>query len=106
MSIYSSLLTNKCARYCNTPTVNDLGENEPSWALHTDNIKCRFSPVSLEEAKELSGINIYATYKCYILPDQDISTHDRIEWNSDFYEIVEVKIDSESMTKRLFLKRL
>ena len=100
------MLNNTCARYINTPTTNDIGEPEPSWSLHTNNIVCRFSPVSLEEAKELEGVNIFALYKCYILPGQDMSSQDRIEWNSDMYEIVEIKVDSEETTKRLFLKRL
>lgn len=106
MTIYSSMLNNTCERWCSTSTTNDIGEEEYTYTLHTGNIKCRFSPISLEESKGLSGINIEAKYKCYILPDQDISSQDRIKWNGITYEITEVKIDSKSMTKRLLLKEL
>lgn len=106
MSIYDSMLNSTCARWCNSSILNDLGEAEYTWSLHTDNIKCRLSPISLEESKQLSGINVAAKYKCYILPDQEMSSNDRIKWNNITYEIVEVKVDSESMTQRLLLKEL
>lgn len=106
MTIYDSMLNSTCARWCNSSILNDLGEAEYTWALHTDNIKCRFSPISLEESKQLSGIYVAAKYKCYILPSQAMSTNDRIKWDGNTYEIIEVKVDSESVTQRLLLKEL
>ena len=106
MTIFESMLNNTCERWCSTSTTNDIGEEEYTYTLHTDNIKCRLSPISLKESKDLAGINIDARYKCYLLPGQDVSSQDRIKCNGITYEITEVKVDSESMTKRLLLKEL
>ena len=58
MTIYDSMLNSTCERWCSTYTTNDIGEEEYTWTLYTGSIKCRFSPISLEESKQLSGTNI------------------------------------------------
>lgn len=106
-SIYESLLEHTCDKYTRNQTRNDLGElTNDSWTEDTTDIKCRMSPISMEESKERSGEFENIQYHCYILPTQSFTVGDRVLWQGDYYEVMEVKTDSESITRRLALKQL
>lgn len=106
-AIYESLLEHTCDRYTRNQSRNDLGElSNDSWSEAETDIICRMSPISMKESKEMSGEFENIKYYCYILPTQSFIAGDRVLWQGDYYEVMEVKTDSESITRRLALKQL
>lgn len=106
MGIYESLLTDYVdIKVRSADATNDYGEISYNWTT-TEDIKCKIFQVSYEEKKNKEGEWIDAKYNIYFKNTQNLSVEDRIVYNADEYEIIEIFEDCESQFKRALVKEI
>ena len=111
MTIYNSLLDDTVdIKTRSSGDLNDWGEPDNTWTTTSD-VECKVFQVTDAETKEIHGEWEDIRYKIYFKYSQTINVEDRVVYDSDEYEVVEVFNssyihNSDDRFKRVLVKAL
>lgn len=107
MTIYTSNLDDTVdIRTRSTDDTNNWGETTWDWTDTYEDVDCKVFMVNHKEQKEYEGEWDNIKYKIYFKYSQSINVEDRIVYNSNTYEVVEVYESVDEQFKRALVKEL
>lgn len=103
---FSSFLHTSVTIQERTSTKDQLGQKIYSWSNKYTGVDARLIPISYEERVELGGEFDNVSYKALFPYSTDIVNDNRVVYDGDNYDVVEVITDTESNHKRVLLEKL
>ena len=100
---YEGLLNNSIKLRTKYSSQNLLGEWTFTYSSASDSTICRMSPITASERIDKTGLYDDVKYKCFCLSSASISRDSQAEYNSKYYRIKEVIIDSSHHHKTALL---
>lgn len=107
MTIYTSALDDTVdIQTRSVDATNNWGEKSYTWSTEYQDVNCKIFMVTNEEKKEYEGEWEDIKYKIYFEYTQTINVEDRIVYNSNTYEIIDVYESVDEQFKRALVKEL
>jgi hypothetical protein len=91
---FEGFLIHNCYIQTKVSSQNDLGEWLFTYTTPSESFACRMSPISAMERIDLTGRFDDVRYRCFCMPDIDLTVDNRLVYNSEVYRVKESIVDS------------